>query len=407
MGAAAAGMAWLIHQEVDSPILLQVLGFSGGLFIACMVCHGELARLKPAPDRLTSYYLTMAAGGAAGGVLVAVAAPLVLRTYLELPLAIWASAALAVLAFWHEQPAGQRWRQRWAGPLFAAEGLAALGLLAFVLKEAAPSLVGDALPPTRNFYGVLRVTAYNEDDPDCARYCLRHGRICHGTQFTSEERRRRPTSYYGESSGVGLALVALQDRPDLRVGVVGLGVGTLAAYGRPGDTYRFYEINPAVRHLATSLFTYLGDSAARCEVAMGDARLSLEREPPQRFDLLALDAFTSDAIPVHLLTREAFEVYFRHLRPGGVLAVHVSNRYLDLEPVILALAAHFQRAAVVIESKEDAENEIDPATWVLVTDDRALLDAEPIQNAASGQTYRTGPRYLWTDNYSNLLSVLH
>jgi hypothetical protein len=283
--------------------------------------------------------------------------------------------------------------------------LISLGILGESLWHNAYQITEDSVSVTRNFYGILRVAAYSSGNPEQMHYALQHGRISHGCQFTAEDRRRKATTYYGEESGVGLALLNLAGASGRRVGIVGLGTGTLAAYGRQGDWFTFYEINPAVKDIATSRFTYLSDSPARCDIVLGDARISLERQLPQNFDLLVLDAFSSDAIPVHLLTREAFATYLKHLKKGGVLAVHISNRYLDFSPVIHTLAENFQLTAVMIESESDAEEEIDEATWMLVTRNTAFLALDDIKNAAAAPP-ATDRRILWTDDYSNLFQII-
>jgi SAM-dependent methyltransferase len=408
--AAAGGMIWLLFENVDAPIFWQIVGYGGGLFVCCMVCHGELARLKPHPRYLTSFYLTASAGGALGGVLVTLVAPLVFPAYFELHVGLWACFALAIVAFWHERSLRPGRRRRWVVPVFALGGAAVLAGVVVGLSLAIRQELEDAVSTTRNFYGVLQVIEYDGDNPDLTSHVLLHGRIMHGRQYEAEPLRRLPSTYYGVNSGVGLTVMNRRPGGPLKVGVVGLGAGTLAAYGHTGDTYRFYEINPAVRRLATSRFTYLGDSAARCEVVLGDARLSMEREPPQAYDVLALDAFSGDSIPVHLLTAEAFEVYRRHLKPDGVLAVHISNRFLDLQPVVLALAGRFGMAAAVIddETEYDEENcaELSSSTWVLVTGDKYFLQHEVILNATAPPEKDPPAPRLWTDDYSDLFGIL-
>jgi SAM-dependent methyltransferase len=281
-------------------------------------------------------------------------------------------------------------------------GTAALG--ASLYKNVSATLAKH--PSARNFYGVLRVFEEDAIEGGTIRR-LQHGAIMHGAQFVDGDRRADPITYYGPTSGVGLAVGVLRERPNLRIGVVGLGVGTMAAFGRAGDAVRFYEIDPAVRDVARSRFTYLGDSKAAVEVVLGDARLSLEREPPQRFDLLALDAFSSDAIPVHLLTREAFEVYQRHLKPDGVLAVHVSNRHLDLAPVVHRLAEALGFDSELIKDMPDAADEAsDMSEWVLLARDARLLDAPSIKAAARPKPAGTAGVRPWTDDDTNLYQTL-
>ena len=399
------GVLWLLHENVEVSLLWQATGYGGALFVCCMVCHGELARLKPSPRYLTSFYLTVSAGGALGGLLVALAAPLVFDAYFELHVGLWACPALAMIAVWRERAAYWR-RRRVVAVLFGVGSLAVLAAVGIGLVFDIRRQYEDAISTSRSFYGVLGVLEGDDGDDRGPYYSLCHGSILHGSQYTTEPFRGRPTTYYGEMSGVGLALVNRRPEAPMKVGVVGLGVGTLAAYGRPRDTYRFYEIDPEVRHLATTRFTYLADSAAFCEVVMGDARLSMEREAPQGYDVLALDAFTGDAVPLHLLTAEAFAIYRRHLKSDGVLAVHISNRFLDLAPVVLGLAEHFGMAAAVVDQEEDDGEEISPSTWILVTADREFLQCPEIEAAITAAEADAAAPRLWTDDYSDLFSIL-
>lgn len=270
----------------------------------------------------------------------------------------------------------------------------------------------------RNFFGVLRVsdeTAPNvvllkdngqpgsRDDSRFRR--LMNGTITHGLQFLAPARRDQPVSYYEPNSGIGVAFTALASRGPLRVGVIGLGTGTIAAYGRAGDEYKFYEINPLVVRIAQEDFSFLRDSKARIAFELGDARLTLERLPPQQFDLLAVDAFSSDSIPVHLLTVEAFQLYFRHLRPDGILAVHISNRYLYLEPVVAAAAQKLGKEGVLIESPGDRANEIFLARWVLLANRGVLQQLPGVEKAGKPPALNSTVK-LWTDSHSSLFAVL-
>lgn len=279
----------------------------------------------------------------------------------------------------------------------------ALALIGFVHFSFARDFVGSAVTVSRSFFGVLRVSASIEADDKLA-LGLWHGRTLHGLQYLAPERAMKPTAYYTSDSGIGWALQEHARRRDgrpLRVGVVGLGVGTLAAYGRPDDHFRFYEINPDVVRVAAgsqALFSFVKHSGAHVEIVLGDGRISLEREPPQRYDVLAIDAFNSGSIPVHLLTREAFEVYLAHLEPqAGVLALHVSNRYLDLTPVVAVLAQHFGLALAAI-NRGDTQSEL-PSEWLLLARSTDALPPGAPRPAAAR-------RALWTDDYSNLLHAL-
>ena len=399
---ALGGMAYALSEEFqNNPIKVTIPFFAAGLFICCMVCHGELARLKPHPSRLTFFYVTIALGGALGGVFVALIAPRVFSGFYELPVGLAACGfvVLAVLRGDPESGLGGSWRR--PVPLAAAVlSLAVAGYLGFVIHERRSG----ARLMVRNFYGGLKVTdetAYDSDDPVRR---LMHGTITHGDQYLNPKFQGRPTTYYGPNSGVGRAIRQNQESGPVRVGVIGLGTGTLAAYGRVGDYFRFYEINPLVLRLARTEFTFLKICKARLDVALGDARLSLEREPPENFNVLAVDAFSSDAIPVHLLTREAFVLYFRHLKPDGVLAVHVSNKHLDLTPVVKLAAASLRKDARLVDT-EDEENDVFGSSWVLVTSSAGFFDRPLMRTAAVAVPLPQNMR-MWTDDYSNLFRIL-
>jgi hypothetical protein len=232
-----------------------------------------------------------------------------------------------------------------------------------------------------------------------------HGVIMHGEQYLDAKLRREPTSYYGPDSGIGLAIRHYEKRP-LRLGVVGLGTGTLAAWGKPGDVFRFYELDPNVLTVAQREFTYLRESAARIETALGDARLNLEREEPQELDILVIDAFSSDSIPVHLITREALEVYLRHMRPDGIIAFHLTNRYLDLPPVVQQIADAAGLKAVLVSHDPDEKDERYARTdWMLLTRDASFLQSDAVKKAASPVEVPAGLS-VWTDDFNNLLRIL-
>ncbi|MEZ0265981.1 MAG: spermidine synthase [Phycisphaerae bacterium] len=389
----------------------QVVGYGAFLLAACIVCHGELYRLRPDPASglLTRYYLMIAAGGAAGGLFVALIAPRVFTDYYEFHIAAVACAALAAWQFRDLAPFVPA-RRGW--PRTAAHAMMALAVvgLAFLLTRSALRTHRADVAVARNFYGTLAVYPMTRAG-GAELLVMRHGTVPHGAQFTDPARRRQPTTYYGPDTGVGRAIVALRgDRATpLHVGVVGLGVGTLAAYGQAGDRFRFYEINPAVRRLAEAYFTFLADTPATVTHVAGDARLTLDREPGgQQFDLLVLDAFNGDAVPTHLLTREAVVLYARHLRAGGVLAVHVSNAFLDLEPVVARLAADAGFHAVIFvpdDKAVDVAGGNDPADWVILTTDPALLAHPKLREGSRPAT--AGRRDVrWTDDFSALFPVL-
>ncbi len=390
------------------PIGWQILILCGVLACACLYCHGNLARTRPAPAHLTRFYLTIALGGALGSILVGLAAPALLEVDFDLEAGMVVLGAVLLWATWRRLAPAAAARGGNRPRYLTQYSSRLLAVLAFATTIAAVTVrahefYSDTILTRRNFYGSLRVYEWDAGSAGTAR-SLTNGVILHGTQYSAPSARRRPTEYYGEPSGVGRAIVALEKshRP-LRIGVIGLGVGTLAAYGRAGDVIRFYELNPVVLDIARHEFTYLSQSAARIEVALGDARLSLEREAPQRFDLIVVDAFTSDAIPVHLLTREALEVYLRHLRPGGIVAFHTSNRYVDLPPVIARLAELRGLAARLVETDDDDTFNA-PSSWVLVSDDAQLLAQAPIGPAGSKLAHTDGRP--WTDDFSDLIEYL-
>jgi len=393
---ALGGMAFaMLGDRQVQPIAVSLPLFCGGLFVCCMAMHGELARAKPAPQYLTSFFLMCALGGALGGVFVGLMAPRIFARYTELPIVMVWCASLIYVVLEMDPPARFRaspWNPVWLGSLSGALALA------FYLGPAWGPFAPGLRLAVRNFYGALLVR-----DSGGVRQ-LTNGIINHGEQILDPARRGEPTTYYGLNSGIGLTLRETDRLRNRRVGVIGLGTGTLATYGRPGDSFRFYEINPPVIQVAKTEFTYLADSKATIDVVLGDARLSLEREPNQSFDVLVVDAFTSDVVPVHLLTREAFTLYFQHLRKSGVLAVHVSNRYLDLAPVVQLAAESMGTHATLIESLGEKNHDTSLADWVLVGPPE-FLEAPLIRNAAI--TINTRPRVrMWTDEFNNIFQIL-
>ncbi|MFN2645064.1 MAG: fused MFS/spermidine synthase [Burkholderiales bacterium] len=395
---ALLAMAWLVvDSDYHYNLALQLGVFLPGLFIGCLFCHGELYRTRPAPRQLTVFYLTVSAGGALGGLLVAVVAPLVFTGYFELGVGLAALAVLATLRF------VQVGRIAYAASLLVVLGVGACATYDGFRHQR------DVVVAKRSFYGVLRVKEYGAPGDDSHLRRLVHGTIMHGEQYLSERLRRTPTTYYTESSGIAAAIHSKQDHP-VRVGVIGLGTGTIAAYGRPGDVFRFYDIDANVVQIARSEFTYLGDSRAKVEVALGDARLTLEREPPEGFDVIAVDAFSSDAIPVHLITREALQTYVRHLKPDGIVAFHVSNRFLDLIPVVARLAKELDLSAALIGDDPDDEDEDKSlksrSDWVLVSPSAKALEAPAIVEAGAEPPKERPDWRTWTDDYSNLVQIL-
>jgi SAM-dependent methyltransferase len=371
--------------------------FCAGLLALSMVCHGELAALKPQASALTRFYLMIALGGMLGGLFVGLIAPRLFDGYHELPIALLLSAAVT----WSVR---RRDPTAWVNSGNARRRRGAVLMLALVLAAALayrPVVAArESRIMLRNFYGVLRTKDWIAEGQ--VRRTLYHGRIIHGMQLIDGARRHWPTTYYGPESGVGLAIRETRDGRGQRVGVVGLGTGTLAAYGRRADYYAFYEIDPHAIDLARWEFSYLMDSAAAVDVTEGDARLVLDRQAPQRFDVLVVDAFSGDAIPMHLLTREAFALYARHLNADGVLAVHVSNRYLDLAPVVKQSAAAIGMQARVLDTIGDAGRIYYGATWVLATRTPQLFARASLRAALPIE--QTLP--VWTDDYSSIYRVI-
>jgi len=393
-------------------VVWTIAAYTFALFISCMLCHGELYRLRPRAARLTSYYLAISVGGALGGIFVAVVAPVVFNGPWELGIgyAALAAAMLAVTRL-YTRSSGLPGLARW--PLRAV-GCAVLAAVVIVPLWEIRWAGENVVVARRNFYGVLSVEEEYADDPAWHCYTLCYGGTVHGYQYRNKDRSWMPTSYYTAKSGISLAI---ENHPNrllgrMRIGVLGLGTGTMAAFSGGGDRVRFYEINPAMVDLARNYFTYIEDNHRRVEaIIMGDARISLERElregEPQNFDVLAADAFSGDAVPVHLITLEAFKVYLGHLRPDGILAVHVSNRYFNLAPVVWRLADELGLHGVRIDSDKDLENgDAYGATWMLLSRDASVLEAAPIADAASWRNPNARPSPLWTDAYSNLFKAL-
>ena len=473
-----------LFEGADMPIIQQVVIYTVTMFVGCMICHGELYHLRPHPRHLTSFYLLIAAGGAVGGLFVALVAPNVFSNFYELHL----SLALTVLLLLLISVGGRaalsqlRWRilftllapvatygldravvagvdwlrlrdtsslkpvlSDW-GPfekvhwlVWILAGLAAVGgyfryrrrdravnwhgltcgllgagLGALVLAlgmQVGQSLRG-SLVTGRNFYGVLSVFEYLKEDPESHYYLLMHGRITHGLQFASPGRSQMITSYFGPGTGLGLALRQFPRQENQRVGLLGLGVGTVTAYGKPGDYYRVYEINPQVKQIAEKPFSYIAGSQAKVEIVMGDGRLSMENEPSQNLDFIIMDAFSSDAVPVHLLTKEAFEIYQRHLKSDGVILVNISNRYLDLRPVVENAARAFGFRAHAINHDDGGGDDDEggwwlySSTWMILSKNQAFMDRPALQAAASPPLTEKNDIPLWTDDYTSMFKIL-
>lgn len=435
-GVALGGMAYGLDPSFAVlPMKVLIPVYCLGLWVGCMFCHGELARLKPNPEHLTSFYLMVSLGGALGAVFVGLLAPAIFSGYYELPCALGLCAVLVLVTQFRDP------LRIFQGKARQPARLVLVGLVVTLVVSLAASvreLKREASLAVRNFYGVLRVIDHPgaggagdiastgnsapataaaggaEPAAHLPMYLspyqtsyrrLMNGTIDHGLQFLSPQLRRKPTSYYSEKSGIGVALAAIRGRGALGVGVVGLGTGTLAAYGRSGDQYTFYEINPLDVKIANQEFTFLRDSEAKIRIVEGDARLSLEQEPAQQYDALAVDAFSSDSIPVHLLTRQAFELYFRQLKPDGVLALHVSNQYLDLLPVVEGAAAQLGKEAILVNNGDDHQRGIYSASWILMGSPEGFYGKDAMEEAGA-ILLPTARERAWTDDYSSVFRII-
>jgi hypothetical protein len=402
--AGAGAVSFIPFWGSDPPVALTLWGHCLLLFSACVLCHGELYRRRPSPEGLTGYYLTIAAGGALGGFFVVLVAPALFSDYAELPIATVGCAA-AVLAILYREKGGLLSKGRrpagWAIALLLVAGY--IGAYGFARSRERMFTIEN----TRNFYGTLKVAEYDSDRPTAVHRTMRHGAILHGLQYLSPRYQSLPTAYYTEHSGVGYCLQFYPKKDHRKVGVVGLGVGTLAAWGAEGDTVRFYEINPTVTALASRHFTYLRKSKAVVTVVEGDARLSLEHEVPQMFDVLILDAFNSDSPPVHLLTREAFAIYRRHLKPGGAIAVNMTCKYLNFFPVVsrLAVESGYRWAYIHDANAEDAFYR-SSSTWLVMSTNEGLMENEGFRKVGSQPRVNSASFPLWTDDYSPLARIL-
>jgi hypothetical protein len=455
LAPSLAWMAYLIYADSGNYHIKKMIPIIlAGLFFCCMMCHGELARRRPPTQYLTSFYLMISLGGAIGGVFVAIVAPHLFTTHLEVQVGLVACAALAAVALWQVVPTVSPWplralvlivlgalaaylernqlksaNQETQVGLVVCAALTIIALWHLVRPHDGPWQVRAALliglgalagylgrqeledrkgylVMVRNFYGALRVRDDNTGAEQYTERTLTNGTINHGSQILDESMRYTNTSYYGDSSGVGRALHMQQARGPIRYGVVGLGAGVLSNYGRAGDTSRIFEINPLVEGIAQKEFSFYPHSPANKMILMGDARLTMERLEPQNFDLLAVDAFSSDAIPIHLLTREAMQLYARHLKPDGILALHISNRYLNLEPVCEGGAEFLGRHAWTVSDDGVDGAYLSSSTWVLVTSDANLPKSSQFVNADITPSKTIKNFRPWTDDYSNIVQIL-
>jgi len=403
----------LLASLVGSPLLVfnnaigtlgigfQLFSYSLILFTICMVCHGELYRLRPAPKLLTCYYLMIAIGGALGGIFVAIVAPLVFKAYWELPIVLFTTNILLGVLQIQKLKGRTTARER----RFLISGIICLSVFfAFyfycIQRKADIGVINNE----RNFYGVLRVIERETQTAGIYKRYLLHGVTLHGEELVRGDKVMPSFSYYSEKTGLGLLLQKVMMQPNREVGLVGLGTGTSAYYGRTGDNFTFFDINPTVVDFATKYFSYLGNSLANIKTILGDARLSLEKEPDKKYDVLALDAFSSDAIPVHLLTEEAFDLYRDKLKDSGVIAVHISNRYLDLAPVVKAAAEKNGFKCLYVYTKQDDNKTYYGADWILVTKNEAVIKSEELKPFLGEREVRDIRP--WTDHFSNLFTIL-
>ncbi len=442
------GSLWLFtrgnaqFQSNEDVIGKLIPGLCAALFVCCMVCHGELARRKPHPRYLTQFYLMVSIGGALGGIFVALIAPRVFHNYTELPIAVAGCALLAAIALWDDEsgvslavcaltPAVALWNLNVLASSMWLHALAAIAvgvLVGFLARQsmwrvtfmmaAVAGLTGylgrleldDGRLYTfsvRNFYGLLRV---RDDPPDPTQNypgerTLVYGTINHGTELAAANAGRIATSYFGQNSGINRAIRAKGQQGPIHIGVLGLGAGVTASLARAGDTLHYYEINPLIREIANTAFTFYPACPADKAILMGDGRLTLERRPSENLDALAVDAFSSDAIPMHLLTREAFQIYLRHLKPDAILIFHISNRYLDLEPVVSQVAHENGFQGVTVADEGDTQSYYVASTWMVLSRDPSIFN-NPLLQDPSIRPMRIDPGFrAWTDDYSNIVRI--
>jgi hypothetical protein len=389
-------MSWGLYGDgAIMDVLIEIPLYCVGLFVCCMFLHGELAAMRPEPRYLTRFYLMISLGGAVGGLLVGIVAPRVFNGYWEIGVGLLATALVAVRLLRHTPRALQ------------LGALAVTVVCAWYVAQYVKASTGDVQLMSRNFYGALFIKDTGPASDREATRNLTHGQILHGRQYLHSSRRLEPTTYYGPGSGIGLALQIRRAEGPVKVGVVGLGTGTLAAWGRAGDIYRFYDIDPEVIGVARSHFSYLGDSKARIDTVLGDARLQLEREKPQQFDILAIDAFSSDSIPVHLITREALALYQKHITERGIIAFHITNRFLSLAPMVAELAAEAGLQATLIAHVPgtDDNSATNSSDWMLLTRDTELARHAALKGRTERVERMAGLRP-WTDDFSSLYQIL-
>ncbi len=387
-------------------IISQIVIYSVILLSSCMVCHGELVKLKPSTERLTLFYLNMSLGGFLGSAFVAFIAQQLFSQFYEFPLALFSVYVLFSLCLYLSKNSNDEQVKKRSYLLSAASIVSLLSLLLF-FNYLNTLFANNTVASSRNFYGILSIKDVEINGNTERR--LIDGTTSHGTQSQNPELEHIPMSYYRADTGVALALEHLFPMMNIKVGLIGLGAGTLAAYSRPGDEYTFYELNPNVEAMAWRYFSYLEKSKGDINIILGDGRVSLNNELTagkiNNYQVLVLDAFSGDSVPAHLLTKEAFELYFKHLEGEGILAIHVSNSHLDLTSLTRGLADSLGKSALYFETAANVD-EVNQTQWVLITNNRAFLNNRKVKDLTSAWPNKVDKNIVWTDDYSNLLSVL-
>lgn len=385
-------------------IFIQITVYSALLFLACMISHGELYLLRPSSKYLTTFYVMVSVGGALGGIFVNLVAPFIFTGYWEFYLAWLLTMVILVVSL----------LPQWNRPQFRSAVLWASFVVATVGIMVGFNPYSNALVAVRNFYGLIRVKEWNSVSGRGDGYVMIHGVTIHGTQYLAPEWRDEPTIHFTSDSGLGLVLENHPKKGNgMRMGVLGLGIGMMTSYAEEGDAVRYYEINPAVVEYAGGkggYFSFLADSPADVSVVTDDARLALERElvegKPQNFDILILDTFSSDAIPAHLITREAFDIYLQHMTPDGILIAHISNRHIDLRPVLYGLAQEFGLTGLVVDTPGNDAIDSYPSRFVILSPNPQSLQIPALQERSVPLDASFGTVRLWTDDYSNLFQII-
>lgn len=400
----AAILMHFIGSQFD--IISQIVIYSVILLSSCMICHGELVKLKPSTERLTLFYLNMSFGGFLGSAFVAFIAQNLFSQFFEFPIAIFCVYLLFSLSIYSSNDRSKKPRDHLPKRLSQFSMFFSLLLLGF-FTYLNNMFIENTVATSRNFYGILSIKELVINGNKERR--LIDGTTSHGTQSQQAELTNIPMSYYRDNTGVALALEHLFPQMNIKVGLVGLGAGTLAAYGRKGDEYTFYELNPDVEFMARQYFSYLENSKANVQVILGDGRVSLTNELIQgqkhRYQVLVIDAFSGDSVPAHLLTQEALKLYWQHLADDGILAIHVSNSHLDLTSLTRGLAASVEKQALYFKTGA-TENEVNQAQWVLITNNAEFINNSKVKRLSSSWPHSADNNIVWTDDYSPLLSVL-